>query len=221
MFQRCVGTPQCDVVANRCADQLRILEYETDGAIQFLGGDVAKIDAADADRSFGGIVKTGNQRGKRGFSGSGWSDECGHRACCDIQTDVVKCRGGAVGVGHMVDGHVVAVRMFRLRRLGERRYAQIPFDAQCRSAGELIAPLHIADRGDGGWQHHGGQRGGQHLRRGHIAGLYQQHADGEIDRGKQGGGDECLGNRTPTNERPAPIVVLFDEVIGGALVLPQ
>ena len=71
LFQRCVGTPQCDVVANRCADQLRILEYETDGAIQFLGGDVAKIDAADADRSFGGIVKTGNQRGKRGFAGSG------------------------------------------------------------------------------------------------------------------------------------------------------
>ena len=176
---------------------------------------------ADADRSFGGIVKTGNQRGKRGFAGSGWSDECGHRACGDIQTDVVKRRGGAVGVGHMVDGHVVAVRMFRLRRLGERRYAQIPFDAQCRSAGELIAPLHIADRGDGGWQHHGGQRGGQHLRRGHIAGLYQQHADGEINRGKQGGGDECLGDRTPTNERPAPIVVLFDEVVGGALVLPQ
>lgn len=164
LFQRGIGPAECDIVSDGSSDQLRILQDEADCAIQFFGCDIAHVDASDADGSLGWIVESGDQRGQRGFARAGRSDQRGHGAFRNGQADIIQRLGCAIRVVDMVDAHIVSVRMLGMLRFGQRRDLQILFDAQRRRAGQLVAPLHVADGGDGAGKHHGGQSRRQHLR---------------------------------------------------------
>ena len=142
-----VRAAQGNIVPDRHAQQLRVLEHKPNVSVQLPGGNVPQINAPERDRPGIRVVEAGQQGGEGRLSRPGRPHQGSHGAFRKGERHVPQRLGVVVGEGHLVEHHLGTVNiLLRLGFLLQDGGFQGSCHPQRRCPGNLVGPGGITEQ---------------------------------------------------------------------------
>ena len=109
-----IGAGEGDVVADRGADELDVLEKDADSGVELVLSQAAQIDAVEGDAPALGVPQPGQEGGDRGLARPRGTDQCRDDAGLQAQADIAQHGvAGVVGEGDALQGEAAGTRSGR------------------------------------------------------------------------------------------------------------
>ena len=184
-----VGPSERDVLPDRGAEELGVLEDEGDGGVEGLLVHVAQVHPADAHGAGVGVGEAGDEGGQRRLARAGGAQERRDGAGLQGQGDVVDGEGVPVGEGDAVDRHARPLGAPGLVGGGQDGGVEDLAQAQRGRAGQLVGPGDRRDGDERPGQDQGDEGRGQDLGQGDDPRAHQQRPAAEVDQEQDGDRD--------------------------------
>jgi len=137
-----------DVLADRAAEQPRVLENHAEGVAQVVTSELPRLDAVDADRSAVDVVEPHQQVDHRRLAGSGGADDRQHLARSDVRGEVLdERRLGQVAEVHVLECDVALGVLQNLRLGASATSSGSSSSSKTRSAEAIVDLQQVHDAG--------------------------------------------------------------------------